>query len=80
MFRYSFLKSYENSSSIKKIMSLVTNNEVKKKVPTIGYYIYKRWLVQVLWKEIQTLQVEESYNDFDHLESLSRHEIRKVKI
>ena len=80
MFRYSFLKSYENSSSIKKIMSLVTNNEVKKNVPTIGYYIYKRCVVQVLWKEIQTLQVEESYNDFDHLESLSRHEIRKVKI
>ena len=80
MFRYSFLKSYENSSSIKKIMSLVTNNEVKKKVPTIGYYIYKRCVVQVLWTEIQTLQVEESYNDFDHLESLSRHEIRKVKI
>ena len=61
-------------------MSLVTNNEVKKKVPTIGYYIYKRGVVQVLWKEIQTLQVEESYNDFDHLESLSRHEIRKAKI
>ena len=61
-------------------MSLVTNNEVKKKVPTIGYYIYKTCVVQVLWKEIQTLQVEESYNDFDHLESLSRHEIRKVKI